>query len=422
MIVDALRHSSQRHSNPARAGAGGALPAGVPYRPGDPSPARIVELDGVRGFAILLVVLWHYVAISIPADAGKPLLFVRQVLGNAWSGVDLFFVLSGFLITGILIDNRRSPAYFQAFYARRASRIFPLYAFFLFGFFLLRYVSLHFGIFTETLFASPLPIAPYFLYLQNIAMALGGTFGNEFLAVTWSLAIEEHFYLLLPLLVRRIHPRRLLLTILVLIGLSVGLRAALLQGTLAAFVLTPWRLDGLFLGAILAIVFRSRAALDVLRRHIGKIKMGCALLLGYFIFSSLTEDVGSLDHLFVFSLFFAGLVFLTLSNGGGILARVFRARWLVSIGQVSYGIYLFHQMVNGLVHDLWFKSSPSFGSLPTILATLFAALATYALAKATYQAFEKRFIEFGHQIRYSAAEPLPRPILRPQPERVFVDR
>ena len=131
---------------------------------------RILELDGIRGVAILLVVLYHYVAVPIPADASAGLLFVRQLFSNNWSGVDLFFVLSGFLITGILIDHRNTRHYFKVFYIRRISRIFPLYYLFLSLFLLAQYFSAAHGFIQPGSFRQPianpavLPLSAEFLH------------------------------------------------------------------------------------------------------------------------------------------------------------------------------------------------------------------------------------------------------------------
>ena len=88
---------------------------------------RLPELDGVRGLAILLILLWHYVQNQLVVEVGSPLAYLKQALGFSWSGVDLFFVLSGFLIAGILLDNRGKSNYFRVFFIRRVCRIFPLY-------------------------------------------------------------------------------------------------------------------------------------------------------------------------------------------------------------------------------------------------------------------------------------------------------
>src|SRR5688572_2235793 len=86
---------------------------------------RIQQLDGLRGVAILLVLVWHYLPCQIATDSTGFLLVLRRLFSLTWSGVDLFFVLSGFLITGILLDNRGASNLFRAFYFRRVCRIFP---------------------------------------------------------------------------------------------------------------------------------------------------------------------------------------------------------------------------------------------------------------------------------------------------------
>ena len=88
---------------------------------------RIPELDGLRGCAILLILIWHYFQNQLSYELGWPIVYLRKLIGFTWSGVDLFFVLSGFLIAGLLLDNRTSPNYFKTFYVRRVCRIFPIY-------------------------------------------------------------------------------------------------------------------------------------------------------------------------------------------------------------------------------------------------------------------------------------------------------
>lgn len=364
-------------------------------------PKRIPELDGIRGLAILLVILYHYVAVSIPEDASSGFLFVRQIFSNGWSGVDLFFVLSGFLIAGILIDNRKTQNYFKVFYIRRMNRIFPLYYFFLLFFIVLQFIESQWGLFSDHLFTNSLPFPSYLIYLQNFSMAAQGDFGNEFLAMTWSLAVEEQFYLFLPLLVRLSLPHRLPLNFLFFIGLPLILRATLGSDGYYSFVLTPWRLDSLLLGSLLAVIVRTPKLFSMLKAHLIWIKIAFSALLAFIFYSTMTEELGSLDHLFIFGLFYTLLIFLLLADNTNILARIFRHPTLLALGFISYGIYIFHQLVNGILHDLFFKRPPSFHNPQTVLVTLLAFLVTSLLALSTYHAFEKRFISFGHKYLYS---------------------
>src|SRR5215475_5135109 len=168
---------------------------------------RIQALDGLRGIAVLLVLVRHSVAgIETPSPFWSS---VIKPLRLTWSGVDLFFVISGFLIGGILLDARNSSRYFQTFYLRRTFRILPIYYLFL-AFYFARHLPIRFmaGTFGDT---SPLPI-PFFSFVtftHNFWMASYGWFGAWGIAPTWSLAIEEQFYLTIPFAIRRISTRSL---------------------------------------------------------------------------------------------------------------------------------------------------------------------------------------------------------------------
>ncbi len=361
---------------------------------------RIPELDGIRGMAILLVLAYHYISVSIPPDAGPGFLFVRQIFSKGWSGVDLFFVLSGFLITGILIDKRDSKNYFKIFYFRRINRIFPLYFFFLLVFFVIQKYESSWGIFSPGLFSNTIPFSPYLLFLQNFTMALHGTFGNEYLAVTWSLAIEEQFYLILPLLVRFSHPKRLPLNFIFFISIPLILRATIGSGGHFGFVLTPWRMDSLFLGSLLAVIIRSSKIMEFIQGYIIWVKSALLLIFIFLLCGSFTEEVGTLNHLFTFGLFYTILLFLAIIDKKFVLSRILRNKVLKIIGTISFGIYIFHQFINGFLHDLIFKKLPSFHDLPSVLVTFLAVFITILLSTGTYHAFEKRFVSFGHKFNY----------------------
>src|SRR6476619_3815817 len=141
---------------------------------------RIPQLDGIRGLAILQVLLWHYVAI-LPSHSRTVLSYLQHLLCLTWSGVDLFFVLSGFLIGGILLDHRDAPNYFSVFYRRRICRIFPLYYALFLAFVLLRN-RLPIGAANGWLFDRPLPLWSYATFTQNFLMSKLGTFGPNWLA------------------------------------------------------------------------------------------------------------------------------------------------------------------------------------------------------------------------------------------------
>src|SRR5882757_9635973 len=153
---------------------------------------RVKELDGLRALAILLVVAWHYIGI-----VGGPESVLWRVFVFGRTGVDLFFVLSGYLITRILLANTGSPSYFATFYGRRSFRILPIY----FVMVAIYLIGRQLGGSAPILFGGPLPWWSYVIGLQNVWMAIQQTYGPAWLAGTWSLAIEEQFYLIFPLVV-----------------------------------------------------------------------------------------------------------------------------------------------------------------------------------------------------------------------------
>ena len=225
---------------------------------------RIPALDGLRGIAILLVLLFHGLYNN---HVDSKLVSIFLSLGRlSWSGVDLFLVLSGFLIGGILLDAKDSPRYFTTFYLRRAYRILPIYGVVV-GIYSLRYLPV--SVLHSWAGSAAIPFGAYPTFTQNFWMASRGTFGPVSMAVTWSLAVEEQFYLTAPLIVRRLSRKRLVYMLAAIVFLAPILRVLLVftfhQDCLAAYVLMPCRADALCLGMLSAILVRdaSRTAVSV---------------------------------------------------------------------------------------------------------------------------------------------------------------
>jgi len=208
---------------------------------------RSLQLDAVRGLAVLLVLL-HNTDIY-------PSLHLHLISANGWIGVDLFFVLSGFLITGILLDTKQSAGYFTNFYARRCLRIWPLYySLLLFMFVIVPILRPSDGHAVFEARSSPWWAFPVFL--QNFLIPIP-TMATGALGVTWSLAVEEQFYLVWPVVVKFCSQAQLRKIAIAVICISPALRYYLALHQVNIYSNTFCRLDGLMAGALLALVIRS---------------------------------------------------------------------------------------------------------------------------------------------------------------------
>jgi peptidoglycan/LPS O-acetylase OafA/YrhL len=321
-----------------------SLPSSSAPRTDETGSPPIPELDGVRGVAILLVLLFHFQGVR-PPWVPKALTY-PMVIG--WSGVDLFFVLSGFLITRILIATRGSANYFSAFYARRALRILPLY---LLAVFLCFRVGLPLADRLGVPIAADRGLEPWFwLHVSNWATAFGRDVRP--LSHFWSLAIEEQFYAVWPLVVLCTPPRRLAGVCAAVAAASAAARvAASFAGVPAEALhrLTIFRVDALAIGGLVAAVAvdpdlrrRARARLRVLGIS-SVVLLAAVLVVGRGATSTAMTRFGYT----LFATGYAVLVFAAFDASGspGWLATRLRSPVLRAFGKYSYGIYVFHYPV-----------------------------------------------------------------------------
>jgi peptidoglycan/LPS O-acetylase OafA/YrhL len=381
--------------------------------PPAPIGARILQLDGLRGLAIFLVLIWHYVAITALAPRGSLAARVVAALRLTWSGVDLFFVLSGFLIGGILIDERASGSYFRTFYARRFFRIIPLYAVIcaLFGAAALA-GGQQWGRAGAWVFTDAPPWYAFVLFLQNFFAAFRGTFEPLSVGVMWSLAVEEQFYATLPLLVRFLPARRLLPVLVGLVAVVPVARSlaffSLAHGFSYAYNLMPLRADALLLGVIVAILVRRPDAWAALVRHRSRVRIVTAVLglgvLGFARWAPNFADppLATVGYTWI-ALFYASVLVLAITRDSGSLSTVLRMRWLRALGGIAYGTYLLHTCVQGALFGVFFGSEPKLTNLPELGVTLLSVAVTVILAQASWTFFEKRMVRRGHDFHYEPA-------------------
>jgi peptidoglycan/LPS O-acetylase OafA/YrhL len=310
----------------------------------------MVALDGVRGLAIAMVLGTHFIGNTEATN-----LFERgltQLFNYGTLGVDLFFVLSGFLITGILHDSKGAPHYFRNFYVKRSLRIFPLYyAVLAFIFFVLPHVPAAQGPELEEMREHQ---AWAWLYGINILVAKLGAWAPPYINHFWSLAVEEHFYFAWPLVVWAFGPRALLRISLACVALGLGFRVALtLAGAnaIAVYALTPGRLDALCLGAFLAVLARQPGGMAAIQRWYRPAALGVAgLLVLTFVWNRFTEFGVEVLRPMRGTLF-AGLLAAVLLTAltaapGSRVGRFFRSAPMRFFGKYSYGLYVFHAMIS----------------------------------------------------------------------------
>ena len=387
------------------------LANGIDVVPGLPAPENkkfYPALDGLRAVAVLMVFCQHY-----GPNRGGP-------LNWGWTGVDIFFVLSGFLITGILYDTREAAHRFRNFYARRTLRIFPLY----------------YSVLLAALLATPWmhwvwhPAAALWLfYLGNYSRFIwlhdwlrasglvdhlrsGRTSSEPFYLLInhfWSLCVEEQFYLLWPPVVFLVRDRvRLLRICLVCCGLCLAARIVAILCLPPVYIqaeilyrLTPFRVDALLLGGALALALRGPGAkkLESLAAPIF-----AAFLAGFVLFELV-------HHLFVGAFYrpvpgapglntigftlidaFAGVLILVLLNPRASLYPIFVWRPLRRLGQISYGFYVFHDLFHFLYRRLAVAAAPYLHLNPDAGTALIAFCATLLLSFLSFRYFESRFL------------------------------
>jgi peptidoglycan/LPS O-acetylase OafA/YrhL len=390
---------------------------------------RIKSLDGVRGLAVSMVIISHLMFLSNYNEN-----FLWKFLKNGWMGVDLFFVLSGYLITSILIASKSKKNYFRNFIIRRTLRIFPLY----YAVLIIVLICLFFyqnGNFQNLVW--------YFTYTSNIGMAINDNWlhvgGNLELSHFWSLAVEEQFYLFWPLIIYFIPNKYIpfLAFLMVICGPEIRILIGewMNSETMAAYVMTPARMDSLAGGALLASLYQNdvfssslqfrKISWSILTAGLVTIIGGilfwnfgiiCAGLLaisiaswikledkliswialtitGIFAIGTIYQYVG----VYIYSyniLFFVNIIHVVQKHRNKITIFLFENRIVLELGKYSYAMYIFHHLFQHQWKWLTREVLHLDNLHPLIFQISFILIATsltYCAALITWRLIEKPF-------------------------------
>ena len=370
---------------------------------------RIPELDGLRGAAILFVWLGHYFDLR---GQGFFRVLDYSVFRMGWSGVDLFFVLSGFLIGGILLDARESRSYFRTFYMRRFFRIIPVYYAWIAAYIAMVTVGgsflrahAHTGVVEGVDFV----ILAQFLFLQNFGDFLASPISYWWFTATWSLAVEEQFYLVSPLLIRFLSRRRLTVFLGAVVAgaplIRLFIRHQFANGMWLGYRLMPARADALAFGMLAAVAWRTPAFREWLSAHARFLYSAFAALLAGFLAlwkwfpnpqQLLTQTVGYTW----LALFYTVILLLALARPSGPIAAISRLGFLRDLGRISYCVYIIHAAVYLLTIQVFLHDMPKVTNLRSTAVTLLAAAITYTIAKVSWRFLEEPLLRRGHAFKY----------------------
>jgi len=364
-----------------------------------PEIQRIPELDGLRGIAILLVLSFHYLNNQLVHATGKFGKLIGQVTSFGWVGVDLFFVLSGFLIGSNLIRNRNSANYFPTFYMRRVVRIIPNYYLLLVIFLLITAIPY----FQSSYFLTGSNVVPwksYFLMVHNIDMAHMHSFGNSSLSVTWSIGIEEQFYIIFPFIVYFLKEQWLPLTLILAIIIAPIIRMQY-DHWVPQYVLLPCRMDAIAFGALIACYDQKFSIQSIVRK---RIKWFAAILIAdvalcAFLFVRY-NDLGPIKNT-LFALIFSGGVVLALTYKNSFYGNVLRNKVLMWVGTISYSLYLFHYLILGMFQFVFAKNDGlALDTFKDITVSIAALIFSLFFSWFIYKKLETPFVKWGKQFKY----------------------
>ena len=349
----------------------------------------VPALDGIRGIAIILVVLYHNFGFIKTSYFG-------------WLGVDLFFVLSGFLITSILLDQSGQPGFLKNFFMRRVLRIFPLYYLCLLIFLV---IFPAFGFFTKQLNYFTENQWWLWTYLQNWLYSLHPSQEGTMLTHFWSLAVEEQFYIIWPLIILFFkRPKRLVIVMLGILLLTIAARSIVwfyhIEDLNYTTLYTFTRIDGICIGSIVAILMKINP--ELISKNLAIIATALAAINFGFYFLNEADKDGYPYYAFVGYTTFCSMFGLAVhevvnSSPTNIPNRILSVKPLRFLGKISYGFYIFHWPIFVMTNGYFFSLVQSETGLNITLSRLLAAILSTGLALIlsviSYYSFERYFLQ-----------------------------
>jgi peptidoglycan/LPS O-acetylase OafA/YrhL len=342
------------------------------------------ELDGVRAMAAFMVMIFHFwyaPHLNLP-----PLLLKMANFGR--TGVSLFFVLSGFLITRILIATKESPNYFTSFYVRRSLRIFPLYYLFLILIFII------IPLFSRT------PISPFnlqvynWVYLQNFAETFKWPHVGP--VHLWSLAVEEHFYLFWPLLIYFLNVRRIAIASVLIIIMAFIVRYVMIDQGYEVYYFTFARIDELSMGSLLAILEIKKKLSDKNSARFLLLSVIVAiptLVLWAFFNGSGNSILQVVKYNLLAFTYFGIVAFVISARNSNLVKRFFRTKPMLFSGRISYGLYIYHGVCFVAIHELFPNTSLALRFIIGVVFSFLVATTSYYLVELNFLKL-KRFFEY----------------------------
>jgi len=372
---------------------------------------RTKELDGLRGIAVIMVMALHIFKRANEFTQHPALYFITSLTSIGWVGVDIFFVLSGFLITSILLRTKEKENYFKNFYMRRILRIFPLY-------YICIGIIIAFIPILDPGFSSQIPrVLPLLiLYQQNWISIFGGVWLTQYLTVTWSLAIEEQFYLIWPAIVYFAQKNLLIKISIGVIILSVLVRILGLlfwnntnQITVFFFYNTFTRFEQLVFGALLAIAFTFadwKERLRVMSFPVFLVSFSTFIALCIVALPNIPHPAYgniplTLAGYTLSSIFSAALIaFLLLNYKKTILHKFFQTNVLVFFGIHSYAMYLLHLPIALILLDaLWHTEMRGWKAYFAYIILSYSITAVISFL--TWHLLEKHMLNLKRYFEYS---------------------